>query len=148
MIQIIIFKVLFLYRPQKLHNNTAINLRKDWLIKLMTYLCMVRISSLDRTSSVLVDLFLFHSVVGAQALISYNIVINAAASLVYLHAPLNHLHSLGIWWHIGHLCISLKYAHTQTWYWWWRRLVSLATSPCLLYNLEGVGYEATFRCHI
>lgn len=54
---------------------------------------MVRISSPDQTSSVLVDL---HSVVGAQALISYNIVINAAASLVHLHAPLNNLHSLGI----------------------------------------------------
>ncbi len=60
------------------------------------HLCMVRISSSDQTSSVLVDIFLFHSVVGAQALISYNIVINAAASLVHLHAPLNNLHSLGI----------------------------------------------------
>ncbi len=57
---------------------------------------MVRISSPDQTSSVLEELFLFHSVVGAQALISYNIVINASASLVHLHAPLNNLHSLGI----------------------------------------------------
>ncbi len=57
---------------------------------------MVRISSPDQTSSVLVDLVDLHTVVGAQALISYNIVINAAASLVNLHAPLNNLHSLGI----------------------------------------------------
>jgi len=36
---------------------------------------MVRISSQDQTSSVLVDLFLFHSIVEAQALISNNMLL-------------------------------------------------------------------------